>query len=57
MGERWVSINLCAEESLRCHSCYESAHNQKVHLYLNVDDEIDEIMCDSCWKDQEGKEK
>jgi hypothetical protein len=56
MGERWASIILCADESLRCHSCYENAHNQKVHLHLNVDDEIDEIMCDSCWKDQEGKE-
>jgi hypothetical protein len=49
MGERWVLIRLSGDETLRCHSCYNSAQ-QKAHLYIDVNDEIEEVMCDTCWK-------
>jgi hypothetical protein len=55
MGEKWVLIFLGNDEILRCNSCDEYQHNQKVHLYLNVDDEIDTVVCDSCWKLERGQ--
>lgn len=50
MGERWVQIELVEDETLRCRSCLENIQEEKVHLYINVNDEIEEIMCDACWK-------
>jgi hypothetical protein len=49
MGERWVLIWLVRDESLRCHSCSESISKEEAHLYIDVDDEIEEVMCDKCW--------
>jgi hypothetical protein len=54
MGERWVLIFVGNDEILRCNSCDTYLHNQKVHLYLDdVNDEIDEVMCDTCWKEKQ----
>ena len=53
MGERWVSIKLVGDDSLRCQSCHECIDNQKVHLYIDVNDEIEEIMCNVCWKEKQ----
>lgn len=53
MGEKWGWIELVEDETLRCHSCYESIHKQRMHLYVNVDDEIEEVMCDICWNKKE----
>ncbi len=53
MSERWVSIKLVEDETLRCHSCHERIGNQKVHLYIDVNNEIEEVMCDTCWKEKQ----
>lgn len=50
MGERWVSYYLDGDENLRCTSCHKCLHNQKVYLYMDVNDGLDEVMCDTCWK-------
>jgi hypothetical protein len=55
MGEKWVWIELVEDETLRCLSCCESRHKQRMHFYVNVDDEIEEVMCDSCWNKTEKK--
>jgi hypothetical protein len=55
MGERWVTLKLVEDETLRCESCSSYLHDQKVHLYLEVDDELVEILCDTCWKKEEAK--
>ena len=56
MGERWVWIGLGEDETLRCDSCMAYLHSQKVYLYLDVNDSIDEIMCAACWK-KEGEKR
>jgi len=56
MGEKWVHIKLSGDETLRCHSCCAYVHNQIVPLYLNVNDEIEEVICSTCWKEnQKGR--
>ena len=55
MDEKWVLIEIDGDEILRCHSCYEGIHDQNVHLHLNVDDEVDEVMCVSCCKKYGGE--
>jgi hypothetical protein len=50
MGERWVTLLLLKDESIRCDSCELFLSNQKVHLYLNVTDELDEVLCEACFK-------
>lgn len=55
MGERWVLIELKEDEILICNSCDGYLHNQKVHLYIDVNDEIEEVMCETCWKEEGEK--
>jgi hypothetical protein len=54
MGGKWGWIELVEDETLRCASCYESIHKQRIHLYANVDDEVEEVLCDACWKKKVG---
>lgn len=56
MGERWVTLLLIQDESLRCTSCYRSLSNQKVHLYLDVNDGLDDAMCEACFKKDQKEE-
>lgn len=60
MGERWVTLEVDEDETLRCTSCSKYLHEQKVYLYLDVNNELGEIMCRYCWaQDQRegGKSK
>lgn len=50
MGGQWVLIQLTETETLKCISCGTYIYIQKVHLYLNVNGEIEEVMCSTCWK-------
>ena len=54
MGERWVTFALGDDETLRCSSCSKYLHDQEVHIYLDVNDQLDEVMCECCWK-KEGE--
>jgi hypothetical protein len=49
MSEKWVLYYLYEDEMLRCTSCSRYLRGQTVHFYI-VDDRIDEVMCDMCWK-------
>lgn len=56
MGERWVTFEMKEDEILRCFSCDLRLSHQKVHLYLNVNDELDDVLCEACFKKvQEGE--
>jgi hypothetical protein len=58
MGEKWVTLCLVDDEILTCQSCLENMQEENVHLYVNVNDEIEEVMCDTCWsKDQRETNK
>lgn len=54
--ERWGLIELEGDETLKCHSCDGCIRNQRVHILLNVDGEVEEVMCAFCWKEKQ-KEK
>jgi hypothetical protein len=50
MGEKWVLKYVYEEETLVCTSCTRYLRGQTVHLYINVDDEVEDILCDLFWK-------
>ena len=54
MGERWVILVLDQDETLKCEFCLKYLHEEKVHLYMDVNDQLVETMCDACWK-KEGE--
>jgi phage FluMu protein Com len=56
MSEKWALYYLYEDETLRCTSCSKYLRGQTVHLYINVDDEIDEVKCDACWKEDQKEE-
>lgn len=43
-------IELVGVETLKCASCSGNMRNQEMHLYLNADDEIEETLCNDCWR-------
>ena len=53
MSERWVTFDIGDNETLRCTSCSKYLHDQKGHLFLDVDDELDDIMCECCWREDQ----
>ena len=55
MGERWVTLRLRWGEALICHKCYKTIEDQEVHMYVNVDHEIDEVICEMCFFFKDGK--
>jgi hypothetical protein len=54
MGERWVTLVLLKNETLECDGCAEYIHDEEVHLYVDANDDLIEIMCTACWK-KEGE--
>jgi NifU-like protein involved in Fe-S cluster formation len=50
MSEKWALFHLHEDATLECTSCNRDLCGQTVHLYINVDDEIEDVMCDMCWK-------
>jgi hypothetical protein len=57
MSEKWVSIELDLNELLHCRSCREDICEEQMHLYINVDDEVEDILCDRCWKKKQKEIK
>jgi uncharacterized Zn-finger protein len=55
MGERWACLALIEDESLMCDTCESYFKHGTAYLYLDVNDELVETMCEACWK-KEGKE-
>lgn len=56
IGDRWGLIELEGDDALKCHSCDGHIRNQRVHILLNVDGEVEEVMCDFCCNEKQ-KEK
>jgi hypothetical protein len=57
MGERWVTFYLGIDETLRCTSCSKYLHDQKVYLYLYINDGLNRVMCEACFKKEQEREK
>jgi uncharacterized CHY-type Zn-finger protein len=47
---QWGILHLKRRDALVCYKCYKTIEDQKVHMYINVDFEIDKVMCENCWK-------
>ena len=47
--EEWVTFILLDKDLLVCAKCLETITYQKVHMYVNVDNEVEEVLCEECW--------
>lgn len=50
MSEEWVTFVLFGRDTLRCENCSGLLDSQKVYLCLNVDHEVEEVLCAECYK-------
>ena len=50
----WV---LSGKDTSVCDKCSMVLENQQVHMYANVDNEIEEVLCEKCWDEERDKEK
>ena len=50
MVEEWVILRLFGKDTLVCGNCSGALTHQKVHMHLNVDREIEEVLCAGCYK-------
>jgi uncharacterized Zn-finger protein len=49
MSEKWVTLLVEEDETVRCTSCLKYLHGQKIYLYLDVDGELNDAKCRYCW--------
>lgn len=56
--EEWVTIILRKGDALVCSMCGKVIENQQVHMYVDVDYEIEEVLCEECWeKERSGEDE
>jgi hypothetical protein len=55
--EEWVTLYVYGNGTLECHKCRVYLKHQKAHMYVNVDHEIEEVLCEKCWKSEEEVKK
>jgi len=48
--EEWVTWILFGRDVVVCDNCSGSINNQRVHMYVNVDNEVEEVLCEECYK-------
>jgi len=53
--EEWVTCQFIGREAIECDKCSGLIKNQRVHMYVNVDNEIEEVLCEECWKAEKEK--
>ena len=53
MGERWTCLALIGDDCLMCDTCESYFKHGTAHLYLDVNDELVETMCGTCWKEKQ----
>ena len=51
--EEWVTWILFGKDIVVCDKCLNAINNQRMHLYVNVDNEIEEVLCEECWRSSE----
>ena len=54
MSEQWVTMYLYQEELLECTKCRMLLKDQEVYMYVNAD-RVEDILCEKCWKEIEGR--
>ena len=47
--EEWVTFLLFDKDLLVCDKCSKIFTYQKMHMYVNVDNEVEEVLCEKCW--------
>ena len=57
MVEEWLTFRINKEELLQCDRCSGWLRNQEVYVYVNVDRELEEVLCENCWKIVQEEEK
>jgi len=55
--EEWVTLLLRGHDALVCDKCCRITENQLVRMYMNVDSEIEEVLCEECWEKEQNKLK
>ena len=55
--EDWVTCQFIGREAIECDKCSGLIKNQRVHMYVNVDNEIEEVLCEQCWMKVKEEEK
>ena len=57
MVEEWPTDVLGGGETLISGRCYGQLYSQKVHMYVNVDRELEEVLCEGCWEIAQEEEE
>jgi hypothetical protein len=56
--EEWVTLILRRRDALVCNMCAKTIENQQVHMYVDVDYEVEEVYCEECWeKERSGEDE
>ena len=55
--EEWVTLYVYGDGTLECHKCRVYLKHQKAHMYVNVNHEIEEVLCEKCWEEEEEVKK
>lgn len=51
MGEQWTVLILSENEFLQCDACMDILkEGEKVHLYMDVNNQLVETLCTACWE-------
>ena len=51
--EEWVTWALIRSVVAICDKCGKVIETQEVHMYVNGDNEIEEVLCEECWRREE----
>ena len=47
--EEWVTWTLLRRAVIVCDKCSKIFTYPKVHMYVNVDNEVEEVLYEKCW--------
>ena len=47
--EEWITWLLFGRDTVICDRCLKMFVYQRMHLYINVDNEVEEVLCEECW--------
>jgi hypothetical protein len=57
MSEQWLTLILGEDEKLSCDTCAKWIQDQIAYLCRNDNAELDEILCETCWKRNQTREE
>jgi len=53
--EKWVTLAVFETEVLVCDACDTQIINQVAYMYVNSDNDVEEVLCERCWKKEDIK--